>query len=107
MPTYIELPIDDDQTIFVEVDDEGLVHAGARDAIEKAAQRLDDAINRVVTMGQRTIEKARSADEAPSEVSVELGLKLTAKTGFVVAETTGEAQFKVTLKWTLDRRAKP
>ena len=28
-------------------------------------------------------------------------LKLTAKTGFVIAESTGEAHFKVTLKWTL------
>jgi hypothetical protein len=28
-------------------------------------------------------------------------LKLTAKTNFVVAESTGEANFKVILKWTL------
>ncbi|HEX8346263.1 MAG TPA: CU044_2847 family protein [Actinoplanes sp.] len=106
MSTYIELPIDDDQSIYVEIEDDGLVHAGARDGIEKTAQRLDEAIGRVVTMGGRTIEKARSAGEPPSEVVVELGLKLTAKTGFVVAESTGEAQFKVTLRWALDRPVK-
>jgi hypothetical protein len=30
---------------------------------------------------------------------VELGLRLTVKAGFVIAESTGEANFKVTRKW--------
>ena len=106
MTAYVELPIDDGETIYVEVSEEGLQHTGPRDTVEKVQQRLDDAIERVVTMGRRSIEKARSSVEPPQEVQVELGLKLTAKTGFVVAESTGEAQFKVTLKWALDGKRK-
>jgi hypothetical protein len=107
MPAYVELPIDDDQTIYVEVTDDGLQHTGPRETVEKVTQRLDDAIDRVISMGRRSIEKARDSVEPPQEIQVELGLKLTAKTGFVVAESTGEAQFRVNLKWVLDKRAKP
>lgn len=101
---YVELPIDDEQTIYVEVTDEGLTQVGPRDQVEKMQHRLDDAIERVVTMGRRSVEKARASLEPPQEVQVELGLKLTAKTGFVIAESTGEAQFKVTLKWAIDKK---
>jgi Trypsin-co-occurring domain 1 len=32
-------------------------------------------------------------------VTVELGIKLSTKAGIVIAEATGEANFKVTLHW--------
>lgn len=103
MPAYIELPIDGDETIKVEISNQGLVRAGAGDVIGKASERLDHAVDQVVKMGQEAIGKARKAGQPPSALEVELGLKLTAKTGFVIAESTGEAHFKVTLKWTLDQ----
>jgi hypothetical protein len=40
--------------------------------------------------------------DAPEAVELELGLELTAKTGSVIAESSGEAHVKVTLKWTVD-----
>jgi hypothetical protein len=102
VPAYIELPIDGNETIKVEISNQGLVRAGAGDVIGKASERLDHAVDQVVKMGQEAISKARKAAQPPSALEVELGLKLTAKTGFVIAESTGEAHFKVTLKWTLD-----
>jgi hypothetical protein len=103
MAAYIELPIDGDDTIRVEISNQGLVRAGATEVIGRAGEKLDQAIDQVVKMGQDAIEKARAAAEPPSAVEIELGLKLTAKTGFVIAESSGEAHFKVTLKWSLDK----
>jgi hypothetical protein len=98
---YVELPIDGSETITVEISNQGLVRAGAGDVIGKATERLDEAIGKVVRMGQQVIKQAKAQAQPPNKIEVELGLKLTAKTNFVVAESTGEANFKVILKWTL------
>jgi hypothetical protein len=102
MAAYIELPVDGNDTIKVEISNQGLVRAGATEVIGRAGERLDQAIDQVVKMGQDAIKKARAGAEPPTSIDVELGLKLTAKTGFVIAESSGEAHFKVTLKWSLD-----
>jgi hypothetical protein len=101
MAAYAELPIDDDETILVEINPVGLVRAGAGEKIGRVADRFDDAVAQVVRMGETAIRKARATAQPPSAIEVELGLKLTAKTGFVVAESSGEANFKVVLKWTM------
>jgi NTP-dependent ternary system trypsin peptidase co-occuring protein len=98
---YLELPIDGTDTIKVEISQEGLVRASAGDVIGKATERLDDAVARVFRMGQQVVRRARDVPEPPDSIDVELGLKLTAKTGFVIAESSGEATFKITLKWAL------
>jgi hypothetical protein len=102
VPAYVELPIDDGESIKVEVSSEGLQRANAADVIGRAGEKLDEAVARVVKMGQDVIVKARSSVDPPTAIDVELGLKLTARTGFVIAESSGEAHFKVTLKWTLN-----
>jgi len=96
----VELPIGDDDYIRVEVSSEGIVRAGAGDVISKASDRFDQALARIVRMGQDAVRHARAAAVPPDAIDVELGLKLTAKTGFVIAESSGEANFKVVLKWT-------
>ena len=101
VPVYVELPVDDEGCIKVEVSDPGVVRAGAGDVIGKATERFDDAIAQVIRMGQLAIRRATMAATPPDAIDVELGLKLTAKTGFVIAESSGEANFKVVLKWTL------
>lgn len=104
MSAYVELPIGDhDDYIKVEVSQQGLVRAGAGDVIGKATERFDQALVQVVRMSQDAIRRARESTQPPDAIEVELGLKLTAKTGFVIAESTGEANFKVVLKWTLDK----
>jgi hypothetical protein len=106
VPAYVELPIDDnDDVIKVEISNQGLVRVGAGEVIGRATERFDQAVAQVVRMGQEAIRRARDTAQPPSSVDVELGLKLTAKTGFVIAESSGEANFKVTLKWTLDDNA--
>ncbi|HEX9999879.1 MAG TPA: CU044_2847 family protein [Actinoplanes sp.] len=98
---YLDLPIDDTETILVEITEVGTTRAGAAEVIGRAGERLDEAVAKVVRMGHQIIKQARDAPRAPDAVEVELGLKLTARSNFVVAGTTGEANFKVTLKWNL------
>jgi hypothetical protein len=99
VPAYVELPIDDNEFIKVEISNQGLVRVGAGDVVGRATERFDEAIAQIIRMGQAAITRARAAATPPDAIDVELGLKLTAKTGFVIAESTGEANFKVTLKW--------
>lgn len=102
MPDFIEMPIDDTESIKVEVTRQavGLVRAGrAGDTIDRAEQRLDDAVARLRRLGGQVLAKVRDSAKPPTTVQVEVGLKLTAKTGFVVAESTGEAHFIVRLEW--------
>src|SRR5262249_54881460 len=99
MADYVDLPVGDDGYIKVEVAADGLVRAGATDVLERFTDRFEDAMARVVRLGEDAVRPARTAGHPPDAVEVELGLKLTAKAGFVIAESTGEANFKVTLKW--------
>ena len=101
MPEYVELPIDEQDSIRVEITAPGLVRAGADDVVARAGERLDEAVSRVVRMGRDVVAKARASTEPPDTIDVELGLKLTARTGFVIAESSGEAHFKIILRWTL------
>ncbi|MFC4071731.1 CU044_2847 family protein [Actinoplanes subglobosus] len=101
MVAYVELPVDDDDFVMVEVSGQGVVRANAGDVVGRASERFDQAVAQVTRMGQEAIRRARETAVPPDEIDVELGLKLTAKTGFVIAESSGEANFKVVLRWTL------
>ncbi|MFD1372063.1 CU044_2847 family protein [Actinoplanes sichuanensis] len=95
----MELPIDDDESITVEVSDLGLTRVRAGERVGEVAARFDDAVAQVVRMGATAIKKVLATPKPPAEVEVELGLKVTAKTGFVIAESAGEAHFKVIMRW--------
>ena len=104
MAAYVELPIDEtgDEVLRVEIKDEGPTRVGGGGAggvVARATERFDEAIAQVVRMGQDAVRRARDTASPPDGIDVELGLKLTARTGFVVAESSGEANFKVTLRW--------
>jgi hypothetical protein len=107
MATYLELPIGDHESITVEISNSGLVKAGTGEKIDRLGERFDDAVAQVVRMGGTAIKKALATARPPATIEVELGLKLTAKTGFVVAESSGEANFKIVLKWELGRDIEP
>ncbi|GAA2851434.1 hypothetical protein Acy02nite_34950 [Actinoplanes cyaneus] len=100
MAAYVELPVGDDDHVTVEVSGQGVVRAGAGEVVGRASESFDRALAQVTRMGQEAIRQARAVPLPPDAVDVELGLKLTAKAGFVIAESSGEAHFKVILKWT-------
>ncbi len=103
MSDYMELPVGNEEFLRVEVGTEGLVRAGAGEMLGRAGERFDEVLSQVINLGRDTVQRARTAAEPPDSIEVELGIKLTAKTGFVVAESSGEAQFKVILRWSSEK----
>jgi NTP-dependent ternary system trypsin peptidase co-occuring protein len=45
------------------------------------------------------VERVRSLPPAPSKVAVEIGLKMSASAGLVVAKVATEAHIKISVEW--------
>lgn len=96
----VEVELPNGGVIFAEIE----VPTGG-DAWWGSGQRfaLEDIRANVVSIGSWVLDTVRGAlPETPDKVGVEFGLKLTAKTGPLVAalaEASGEASVVVKLEW--------
>lgn len=96
----VQVQVPDGGVFFAEVE----VPAGG-DAFFGSGRRfsLEDVRANVVSIGSWVFDTVRSSlPQAPDKVGVEFGLKLTAKTGGLVAalaEAGGEASVVVKLEW--------
>lgn len=104
MKRLIEFPLEDGTSILVEVDEpeteSGIVKASrGGDAIAKAHQTFEAAMDKVKPAASAIIAKLRSLHDAPDEVEVQFGLKLSADSGAFIASAGFEANYTVTLKW--------
>jgi hypothetical protein len=70
---------------------------------EKAESRFVDAVARIKPAAELMLNTFRDMN-TPDEIGLEFGLKFTAKTGVVFASADSEATFKVSLKWTNDKK---
>lgn len=102
MTYLVEFPMATGDTVIVEMDDDQLVgfvpaavEPGALAAT--ATSSFESAIDRL-TPAMRAISD-RMKQLAPEEVTIAVGIKLTAEAGVIVAKAAGEANFTVTLKW--------
>jgi len=90
-----------DQDFTGEVAGWGDVAATGDVAAEEAGASLARAVDAVKPLTARIVDEFRSLGEAaPKEIEINLGIKLSAKVGFFVAESQGEASIGVKLKWT-------
>jgi hypothetical protein len=102
MKKLIEFPLEDGTSMLVEVEesDEGrLVKASLGDTIVKAQQTLEKSLEKVRPAAQFVIQQLRKLHDAPDEIQVAFGLKLSAEAGAVLAAAGAEANYTVTLKW--------
>jgi NTP-dependent ternary system trypsin peptidase co-occuring protein len=102
MAYLVEFPTAGGETIVVEMDDDQL--AGFAPAAVNpgevalvAAGSLEAAVDRLLPALRSIGERMKAL--TPDELTVALGVKLTAEAGVVVAKAAGEANFTVTLKW--------
>jgi hypothetical protein len=104
MKRLVEFPLEDGTTMLVEIeepDQGGLVKASrTSDAIAKAQQTLEKSLEKVQPAAQFVIQQLRKLHDAPDEIQVVFGLKLSAEAGAVLASGGIEANYIVTLKWT-------
>jgi len=105
MKRLIEFPLDHGGSILVEVDvdeneQDGIVPAARPgEVVARAAQSFEAALGNIKPAASAIIAKLRSLSDAPDEVQVEFGLKLSAEAGAIVAAAGAEANYTVTLKW--------
>lgn len=104
MRHLVEFPLDDGTTILVEVDEPGraggTVKAGrVEEVVQKAQQTFEHALDKVKPAASAIIQKLRSLSDAPDEVEVEFGLKLSAEAGAFIAAAGMEANYTVKLMW--------
>ncbi|MFF0205828.1 CU044_2847 family protein [Streptomyces sp. NPDC005017] len=104
MARFLQVPLGDDQFMSVEVtsqDDEDTFGPVSRrqDAVTRLPESLSDGLDRVRSFSEEVLTRLRSGTRPPDSVQVEFGLKLSAKAGLVIAESTGETHLTVTLQW--------
>jgi len=105
MKRLIEYPLEAGGSILVEVNEDafGVVPASPNDGVVKATQTFESALEKVRPVAQAILDKLKTGlSEAPNEIEVEFGLKMSAVAGVVVASATVEANYSVTLKWKRD-----
>ena len=104
MKRLVEFPLEDGNTVLVEVDEifppAENAPVGSTDAIvTKATHSLESALDKIKPAALALIATLRDFAESPDEIGVEFGLKLSAEAGAFFAAVGAEANYKVTLKW--------
>lgn len=104
MSALVRVPLEDGTAIVIEVDEEtqlGTVPAGrAGEIVAEANRTLEMALEDIVRGARKVVEKLREV--APSEFSVEFGIKVTAEAGAIFSKVGGEANFGVKMTWRND-----
>jgi hypothetical protein len=103
----LNVPLESSDPLVIEISDGQLtgVMPSARpgEIVATANQSLNSALARLQPMiqaiAQATVAKLRDSAECPDDFGVEFGVKMAVDAGLVVAHTSGEANFKVTMQW--------
>jgi hypothetical protein len=74
-----------------------LISSGS--TLQKASVRFEEALEPLRKISGVIIKKIKELDTHPDEISVELGLKFSAKAGVVLTSVDSEANLKINLKW--------
>lgn len=101
MAYYLEVPLDAENTILVDVTTsvEGTVQAGPGEVVGRMSQTLERALDRLEPLAATVVRRLATLPRQPDRASIEFGISLTAKTGVVIAESTGQSHFNITLEW--------
>jgi len=86
--------------VEAEPGDSGIVRtARSGHIVATATESLGAALERLQPMAHLIVTKLHRMAEGPDDISVEFGMKMTIETGLIIAHTSGEANFKVSLHW--------
>jgi prefoldin subunit 5 len=105
MGRLVEFPLDDGSYVLVEVEEpenDGLRRVGREEVVERATQTFDEALDKIRPASEAILKRLQTLSQAPDEITVEFGLKLSAEAGAFVCSGKVEANYTVTLKWKRD-----
>lgn len=103
MATVVEMPLEDGSTILVEVtdDEQRLQRVGVGTVVRDTTETLEGALRRVKPAVTAVLGQMRALATPPEKVRLQFGVKLTAEAGVVIARATTEANFTLSLEWTM------
>lgn len=102
MKRIVEFPLENGESILVEVDEPGLTddRIGLRDEmIQTAKKTFESALDQVKPIANAIMTKVNSLNQPADEVEVKFGIKMSAELGAVIASGNGEVNYEITLKW--------
>jgi len=102
MAQLVKVPLEGGDSILVELDEGlGVVRAGKPgEIVGEVEKTLESYLDGVRHAAGAVIGKLK---DMAQEVDVELGIKLSAKAGVVIANSAAEANIRVTVRWKRDR----
>ncbi|MEB3180124.1 MAG: CU044_2847 family protein [Nostocaceae cyanobacterium] len=102
MKRIVEFPLENGDSILVEVDEELPEddRIGLRDEIvQKAHQTFESALDKIKPVANVILTKVRNLNQPADEVEVKFGIKISAELGAIIAAGNGEVNYEITLKW--------
>jgi len=99
----VELDLNEGGSILVEVDEpsRGPVTRGARpeEVVTRAGQSLEQVLGRLGPAVKGIVAELRRTADWPDDVEVEFAVKLSADSNVIIARAGGEANFRISLRW--------
>jgi len=104
MRNLVEFPLEKGGSIYVEAESDSLGREATRgmrpsELAGEASQTLEAALARVQPAAVAIVDRLRGLADAPDEIEVEFGIQLSAEVGAFVAKASGDANFRVLLRW--------
>jgi len=103
MKRLVEFPLEGGGSVLVEVEstsaDQLIPASLPGDVATKVAITFESALDKIRPAVGAIISKLRGLVDAPDEVAVEFGIKLSGAAGAIIASANAEANFKVNLTW--------
>jgi hypothetical protein len=104
MGDLVEFKLEDGSSVVVETESVSsrAVMRGGRltETLTTADKTLEQAFDRLRPATAAIIERVRSMAQQPEEIEIEFGVTVNAEVGAVIAKTSGEANFRIALRWT-------
>jgi hypothetical protein len=99
----VKIPLEDGDFVTLETTDgpDGPVTRSGRvpEAVTEVGRSLESYLGGIKSATAAMVSKLQDIDEGVEEVDIALGVKLSAKAGLVIANTSGEANFNITVRW--------
>jgi hypothetical protein len=69
------------------------------DLVTSAGATLESALDQLGPVVKGVVAKLREAADWPDEVTVEFAIKLSADANVIIARSSGEANFRISMHW--------
>ncbi|BAY87688.1 hypothetical protein NIES267_72120 (plasmid) [Calothrix parasitica NIES-267] len=102
MKHIIEFPLDDGDSVLIEVDEaastDDRISIGEQ-VSQTAQQSFESALEKVKPVADTIMSKVRNLNDPADEVEVQFGIKMSAELGAVIASGNAEVNYQINLKW--------